>query len=89
MSVVLGVCVHSALTKLPCHWLPVAPRGDHHFQGFCHMLVVIVVPIITCIACFLKMVSQKNAFEWAARQKIPHTEDAIMVTQHAANFLVR
>ncbi|XP_028763816.1 gamma-glutamyl hydrolase 2 isoform X2 [Neltuma alba] len=31
---------------------------------------------------------EKNAFEWAARQKIPHTEDAILVTQHAANFLV-
>ncbi|XP_028763744.1 gamma-glutamyl hydrolase 2-like [Neltuma alba] len=31
---------------------------------------------------------EKNAFEWAERQKIPHTEDAILVTQHAANFLV-
>ncbi|XP_054816276.1 gamma-glutamyl hydrolase 2-like [Prosopis cineraria] len=30
---------------------------------------------------------EKNAFEWGS-QKIPHTEDAIRVTQHAANFFV-
>ncbi|KAF7822610.1 gamma-glutamyl hydrolase 2-like [Senna tora] len=30
---------------------------------------------------------EKNAFEWAS-PRIPHTEDAIQVTQHAANFLV-
>lgn len=32
--------------------------------------------------------SQKNAFEWGSK-KIPHTEDAIRVTQNAANFFVR
>jgi len=31
---------------------------------------------------------QKNAFEWGS-PRIPHTEDAIQITQHAANFLVR
>lgn len=31
---------------------------------------------------------QKNAFEWGL-QMIPHSEDAIQVTQHIANFLVR
>ncbi|XP_028763695.1 gamma-glutamyl hydrolase 2-like [Neltuma alba] len=31
---------------------------------------------------------EKNAFEWAVNQNIPHTEDAILVTQQAANFLV-
>lgn len=30
---------------------------------------------------------EKNAFEWGLTQ-IPHSEDAIHVTQHAANFLV-
>ncbi|KAI5411588.1 gamma-glutamyl hydrolase 2 [Lathyrus oleraceus] len=30
---------------------------------------------------------EKNAFEWGSA-KIPHTEDAIRVTQHVANFLV-
>ena len=31
---------------------------------------------------------QKNAFEWGSTM-IPHSEDAIQVTQHVANFLVR
>ncbi|WVY99526.1 hypothetical protein V8G54_025596 [Vigna mungo] len=31
---------------------------------------------------------EKNAFEWGS-PRIPHTEDAIQITQHAANFLVR
>lgn len=30
---------------------------------------------------------EKNAFEWASTM-IPHTEDAIQVTQHVANFLI-
>ncbi|KAL0702162.1 hypothetical protein Bca4012_058284 [Brassica carinata] len=30
---------------------------------------------------------QKNAFEWGSSE-IPHSEDAIQVTQHAANYLV-
>ncbi|XP_004489007.1 gamma-glutamyl hydrolase 2-like [Cicer arietinum] len=30
---------------------------------------------------------EKNAFEWGS-SKIPHTEDAIQITQHVANFLV-
>ncbi|XP_014521529.1 gamma-glutamyl hydrolase 1 [Vigna radiata var. radiata] len=30
---------------------------------------------------------EKNAFEWGS-PRIPHTEDAIQITQHAANFLV-
>ncbi|KAK7244143.1 hypothetical protein RIF29_38961 [Crotalaria pallida] len=30
---------------------------------------------------------EKNAFEWASSGKQPHTEDAIRVTQSAANFL--
>ncbi|XP_010540146.1 PREDICTED: gamma-glutamyl hydrolase 2-like [Tarenaya hassleriana] len=30
---------------------------------------------------------EKNAFEWGS-SKIPHSEDAIQVTQHAANYLV-
>lgn len=34
------------------------------------------------------MMSQKTAFEWAS-PRIPHTEDAIRVTQYVANFLVR
>ncbi|GAY69146.1 hypothetical protein CUMW_269790 [Citrus unshiu] len=32
--------------------------------------------------------SQKNAFEWGPKA-IPHTEDAIQVTQQAANFFIR
>jgi gamma-glutamyl hydrolase len=31
---------------------------------------------------------QKNAFEWGLSM-IPHSEDAIQVTQHIANFFVR
>ena len=31
---------------------------------------------------------QKNAFEWGPKA-IPHTEDAIRVTQQAANFFIR
>ena len=31
---------------------------------------------------------QKNAFEWGLSM-IPHSEDAVQVTQHVANFLVR
>jgi len=31
---------------------------------------------------------QKNAFEWGLSM-IPHSEDAIQVTQHVANFFVR
>ncbi|XP_062096461.1 gamma-glutamyl hydrolase 2-like [Humulus lupulus] len=31
---------------------------------------------------------EKNAFEWGLT-RIPHSEDAIQVTQHAANYLVR
>ncbi|KAF2592061.1 hypothetical protein F2Q70_00045672, partial [Brassica cretica] len=30
---------------------------------------------------------EKNAFEWGSSE-IPHSEDAIQVTQHAANYLV-
>jgi len=36
----------------------------------------------------LKYTLQKNAFEWGSSE-IPHSEDAIQVTQHAANYLVR
>jgi len=36
----------------------------------------------------LKYTRQKNAFEWGSSE-IPHSEDAIQVTQHAANYLVR
>ncbi|GAY68543.1 hypothetical protein CUMW_264980 [Citrus unshiu] len=31
---------------------------------------------------------EKNAFEWGPKT-IPHTEDAIRVTQQAANFFIR
>ncbi|KAL0353851.1 UNVERIFIED_CONTAM: Gamma-glutamyl hydrolase 1 [Sesamum angustifolium] len=31
---------------------------------------------------------EKNAFEWGL-PKIPHSEDAVQVTQNVANFLVR
>lgn len=31
---------------------------------------------------------EKNAFEWAS-SKIPHSEDAIQVTQHVANYFIR
>lgn len=31
---------------------------------------------------------QKNAFEWGLSM-IPHSDDAVQVTQHAANFFVR
>ncbi|XP_052290375.1 gamma-glutamyl hydrolase 2-like [Citrus sinensis] len=31
---------------------------------------------------------EKNAFEWGPKA-IPHTEDAIRVTQQAANFFIR
>lgn len=34
------------------------------------------------------MVLQKNAFEWG-NNMIPHSEDAVRVTQHVANFLIR
>lgn len=31
---------------------------------------------------------QKNAFEWGL-SRIPHSEDAVQVTQHVANFFIR
>ena len=34
------------------------------------------------------MMPQKNTFEWGL-PGIPHTQDAIRVTQYVANFLVR
>ncbi|WRX28659.1 hypothetical protein QQP08_021146 [Theobroma cacao] len=30
---------------------------------------------------------EKNAFEWGSKM-IPHSEDAVQVTQHVANFLI-
>ncbi|WVY99521.1 hypothetical protein V8G54_025591 [Vigna mungo] len=38
--------------------------------------------------CLVMQNHHKNAFEWGS-PRIPHTEDAIQITQHAANFLVR
>ncbi|KAK9199186.1 hypothetical protein WN944_014374 [Citrus x changshan-huyou] len=35
----------------------------------------------------LPTVLQKNAFEWGF-SGVPHSEDAILVTQHVANFFV-
>lgn len=31
---------------------------------------------------------QKNVFEWGSSM-IPHTEDAVQVTQHVANYFIR
>lgn len=39
------------------------------------------------VTCF-QWHPEKNAFEWAS-SRIPHTEDAIQVTQHVANHFIR
>jgi hypothetical protein len=44
----------------------------------------VVAPVCVSYICIV----QKNAFEWGLSM-IPHSEDAVQVTQHVANFLVR
>lgn len=50
---------------------------------FCSNVTVSVLEIKR-----LPTVLQKNAFEWGF-SGVPHSEDAILVTQHVANFFVR
>ena len=55
-----------------------------HMFYFSSISGVVVALVSVSYICTV----QKNAFEWGLSM-IPHSEDAVQVTQHVANFLVR
>ncbi|KAG6390864.1 hypothetical protein SASPL_148609 [Salvia splendens] len=85
------LCVNSAVTEISSDRCAISPRANHctSFRSMNFLKPEIIQgSIASTDSAIPHWRGEKNAFEWGL-SGIPHSEDAIQVSQQIANFLVR